>query len=85
LIQGAEQRGSYVEHQRRELARSAASALAPIGKAAYAFFYLRQMAAERAAGRQRTADDPARSASTSTRRAQRERSARPFGHAGSKA
>ena len=58
LTAGAEQRGSYVEHQRRELARSAASALAPIGKAAYAFFYLRQMAAERAAGRQRTADEP---------------------------
>lgn len=59
LRTGAEQRGTYVEHQRRELARSAASALAPIGKAAYAFFYLRQMAAERAAGRARTADEPA--------------------------
>src|SRR5581483_273 len=57
LTIGAQQRGTYVEHQRRELERSAASALAPIGKAAYAFFYLRQMAAERAAGRWRSAED----------------------------
>jgi enoyl-CoA hydratase/carnithine racemase len=56
---GAEQRGGYLEHQRHELQRSAASALAPIGKAAYSFFYLRQMAAERAAGRHRGAEDPA--------------------------
>ncbi len=53
LITGAKQTESYDTHQRRELQRSAASALAPIGKAAYAFFYLRQMASERAAGRAR--------------------------------
>jgi enoyl-CoA hydratase/carnithine racemase len=59
LCTGARRCGTYVEHQRRELERSAASALAPVGKAAYAFFYLRQMAAERAAGRIRGADEPA--------------------------
>ncbi len=58
LEAGARQTGSYVEHQRRELACSAASALSPIGKSAYGFFYLRQMASERAAGRLRGAVTP---------------------------
>jgi enoyl-CoA hydratase/carnithine racemase len=53
LAAGARQMHGYVGHHDREFARSAASALAPIGKAAYAFFYVRQMAAERAAGRAR--------------------------------
>lgn len=56
---GARRKGGYLEHQRRELDRSAASALSDIGKAAYSFFYLRQMAAERAAGRARgVIDEP---------------------------
>jgi hypothetical protein len=50
LEAGARQQGSYVDHQRRELGCSATSALSPIGKGAYAFFYLRQIAAERACG-----------------------------------
>jgi len=58
LEAGARQRGTYVEHQRQELRCSAASALAPIGKAAYGFFYIRQMASERAAGRVRSPDAP---------------------------
>lgn len=51
LETGARQPDTLVAHQRRELDRSAASALATVGKSAYAFFYLRQMASERAAGR----------------------------------
>jgi enoyl-CoA hydratase/carnithine racemase len=51
LAQGARQTDSLIAHQRRELDRSAASALATVGKSAYAFFYLRQMASERAVGR----------------------------------
>lgn len=51
LIGGARQERTYVEHQREELRHSAASALSSNGKAAFAFFYLRQMAGERAAGR----------------------------------
>jgi len=48
---GARQQTSFLDHQRAELRASAASALSPLGKAAYAFFYLRQMASERATGR----------------------------------
>jgi enoyl-CoA hydratase/carnithine racemase len=55
LADGARQGRTYAEHQRAELERSAASALSPLGKAAYAFFYLRQMASERAGGRGRGA------------------------------
>jgi enoyl-CoA hydratase/carnithine racemase len=55
LAAGARQTHGYVGHHDEEFARSAASALAPSGKAAYAFFYVRQMAAERAAGRARGA------------------------------
>jgi hypothetical protein len=51
LIDGARQKRTYVEHQREELRYSAASALSASGKSAFAFFYLRQMAGERAAGR----------------------------------
>jgi enoyl-CoA hydratase/carnithine racemase len=51
LIDGARQTRTYAEHQREELRHSAASALSPIGKSAFGFFYLRQMAGERAAGR----------------------------------
>ena len=58
LQAGARQTHTYIEHQQLELQRSAASALSPIGKAAYAFFYLRQMANERAAGRARGAATP---------------------------
>jgi len=57
LVAGALQRETYLEHQRHELEHSAASALDPIGKAAYGFFYLRQMAAERAVTRMRTPTD----------------------------
>src|SRR4029077_9304889 len=55
---GARQRTTYPEHQRNELRASAASALAPIGKAAYAFFYLRQIASERAGERRRGEGEP---------------------------
>jgi enoyl-CoA hydratase/carnithine racemase len=58
LQTGARQVGSYAEHQLRELRCSADSALSANGKAAYAFFYLRQMASERAAGRRRGDDAP---------------------------
>ncbi len=58
LEAGARQRTTYAEHQRNELRASAASALAPIGKAAYAFFYLRQIASERAAERRRGDGEP---------------------------
>ncbi len=51
LVDGARQTRDYAGHRADELRCSAASALAPIGKGAYAFFYLRQMAAERAGGR----------------------------------
>lgn len=51
LEQGARQTTSYPMHQQAEVAAAAASTLAPIGKAAQAFFYLRQMASERATGR----------------------------------
>jgi enoyl-CoA hydratase/carnithine racemase len=51
LQDGGRQTRTYAEHQREELRHSAASALSPIGKSAFAFFYLRQMASERAAGR----------------------------------
>lgn len=51
LVAGARQVGTHLTHQAREQAASAASALSPVGKAAFAFFYLRQMAGERAAGR----------------------------------
>jgi len=51
LVGGARQPDSLVAHQQRELDRSAASALADVGKSAYSFFYLRQMASERALGR----------------------------------
>jgi len=57
LESGARQLDSYDEQQARELESSAASALSPIGKAAYAFFYLRQMASQRAGGRQRNPDE----------------------------
>jgi len=60
LEAGARQSRTYVEHQQHELTCSAASALSPIGKAAYAFFYLRQMASERAAGRLRGTAAPVR-------------------------
>lgn len=56
---GARQVDGYLEHQRKELASSAASALSPMGKAAYGFFYLRQVASERAAGRWRRDGAPA--------------------------
>lgn len=51
LIDGAAQTRTYEEHQRAERRHSAASALSSIGKSAFGFFYLRQMASERAAGR----------------------------------
>lgn len=51
LETGARRPDSLVAHQRRELDRSAASALAAVGKSAYSFFYVRQMASERALGR----------------------------------
>lgn len=57
LESGARQLGSYDTQQAHELRCSAASALSPIGKAAYSFFYLRQMASQRAAGRPRPAGD----------------------------
>lgn len=50
LQAGALQTGTYDEHRGRELLCSAESALSAIGKAAYGFFYVRQMASERAAG-----------------------------------
>lgn len=53
LEAGARRSGTYDAHRAKELAASAASALSPNGKAAYGFFYLRQMASERAAGRAR--------------------------------
>jgi enoyl-CoA hydratase/carnithine racemase len=53
LEAGARQGRSYADHQRQEAVSSANSALSPLGKAAYGFFYLRQMASERAAGRAR--------------------------------
>jgi len=59
LVTGARQPDSLVAHQRRELDRSAASALADVGKSAYSFFYLRQMASERALGRGPLAADGA--------------------------
>lgn len=57
LVRGAQQTESHDSHQARELTRSAASALAPVGKAAFAFFYVRQMAHERAVGRLPRDDD----------------------------
>jgi enoyl-CoA hydratase/carnithine racemase len=60
LDAGARQTRTYVDHQQQELKCSAASALSPIGKSAYAFFYLRQMASERAAGRLRGTAAPVR-------------------------
>ena len=53
LEAGARQSRSYVEQQSEERRCSTASALSPIGKAAYGFFYIRQIASERAAGRAR--------------------------------
>ncbi|HYC57903.1 MAG TPA: enoyl-CoA hydratase/isomerase family protein [Candidatus Binatia bacterium] len=54
LMLGAKKSGTYREHQRRELEASAHSALSANGKAAYSFFYLRQMASQRATGGART-------------------------------
>jgi hypothetical protein len=59
LVDGARQKRTYEEHQREELRHSAASALSANGKSAFAFFYLRQMASERAAGRFTNGVNPA--------------------------
>ncbi len=58
LETGARQTGTYIDHQQREMRCSGESALSANGKAAYAFFYLRQMASERAAGRLRGGEAP---------------------------
>ena len=42
---------TYADHQRREFAHAVEHLLAPAGRAAAGFFYLRQMASERATGR----------------------------------
>jgi enoyl-CoA hydratase/carnithine racemase len=46
LVRGARRETTPDEHMDRELAGSAASAVADLGKAAFGLFYLRQMAAE---------------------------------------
>lgn len=53
LESGARQTHGYLGQQKRELAASGESALSPMGKAAYGFFYIRQIATERAGGRAR--------------------------------
>jgi enoyl-CoA hydratase/carnithine racemase len=58
LEAGARQVHGYVDHQRQELRCSIASALSANAKSAYGFFYVRQMASERAAGRARSAAPP---------------------------
>lgn len=58
LETGARQTGTYIDHQQREMRSSGESALSANGKAAYSFFYLRQMASERAAGRLRGGEAP---------------------------
>ena len=60
LEAGARQARSYVDHQRQELQYSGLSALQPIARSAFSFFYLRQMASERAAGRLRDEVAPVR-------------------------
>jgi enoyl-CoA hydratase/carnithine racemase len=46
LVRGSCRATTLDEHMEEELARSAASAISALGKAAFAFFYLRQMAAD---------------------------------------
>jgi enoyl-CoA hydratase/carnithine racemase len=58
LERGARQGRTFTEHQAHELRYAAESAVSPLGKAAYSFFYVRQMASERAAGRVLDADAP---------------------------
>jgi len=60
LHDGARQTRSFLDHQRQELRYSAATAISEQGKAAYSFFYIRQMASERAAGRSAGMSQPAR-------------------------
>ncbi|MGH7786120.1 MAG: enoyl-CoA hydratase/isomerase family protein, partial [Candidatus Binatia bacterium] len=60
LEAGGRQERTHVDHQRRELHHSGASALQPIARSAFSFFYLRQMASERAAGRLHDAVAPVR-------------------------